>query len=149
MTHAPKLRTWTDRLRQIFLFEVGGLLVISPMFNLASGVPFFNAISLLALIAMIAAVWNASFNITFDWIEGSLTGRTADQRKWSLRVVQACSFEGGLFIITWPIIVHWTGMSYFASFWADIGLALAYTAYAFVFNLIYDRLFPILSAQTP
>ena len=31
---------------------------------------------------------------------------------------------------------------------ADIGLALAYVAYAFVFNLIYDRAFPIESAES-
>ena len=42
-----------------------------------------------------------------------------------------------------PLIVWWTGMSWRAALIADIGLAVAYVAYAFVFNLAYDKVFPI------
>ena len=38
---------------------------------------------------------------------------------------------------------EWTGMGWQEALIADIALALAYVAYAFVFNLIYDRVFPI------
>ncbi|MCK6396779.1 chlorhexidine efflux transporter, partial [Zoogloea sp.] len=36
---APALRSLPDRLRQIVLFEVGGLLLITPPFVWLSGVP--------------------------------------------------------------------------------------------------------------
>ena len=37
----------------------------------------------------------------------------------------------------------WTGMGWIEALLADIGLAIAYALYAFVFNIGYDRVFPI------
>ena len=37
----------------------------------------------------------------------------------------------------------WTAMDWRDALLADLGLAAAYVAYAYVFNLGYDRLFPI------
>jgi uncharacterized membrane protein len=147
----PQLRSLPDRIRQVALFEVGGLLLITPPFIWLSGVPATDSFFLLALIALIAALWNAVYNTSFDWLEGRLTGRTADLRPMLWRAVHAIGFETGLLIVTLPIIVYWTGMGWLEALLADIALALAYTAYAFVFNIGYDRLFPINadSASTP
>ena len=82
-------------------------------------------------------------NSSYDWIEGRLTGRTADRRPWPLRILHAAGFEGGLLLMTLPVIVWWTTMGWIEALVADLGLAAAYTAYAFVFNVAYDRLFPI------
>ena len=46
-------------------------------------------------------------------------------------------------LMTLPLIMWWTGMGWVEALIADIGLAIAYTAYAFLFNLGYDRVFPI------
>ena len=143
MSTAPRLRSLPDRLRQIALFEVGGLLLITPPFVWLSGVPLAESIGLLAIIALLAALWNAVYNTSFDWIEGRLTGRTADLRPYLWRVVHACGFEGGLVLMSLPIVMWWAGMSWLEALLADIALALAYVAYAFVFNLAYDRVFPI------
>lgn len=139
----PVLRSLPDRIRQIVLFEVGGLLLITPPFVWLSGIPLSESIGLLALIALIAALWNGAYNSAFDWCEGRLTGRTADLRPMPLRVAHAIGFEGGLLALSLPIIMWWTGMDWLTAFIADIGLALSYVAYAFVFNLTYDRVFPI------
>ena len=139
----PPLRSLPDRIRQVALFEVGGLLLITPPFVWLSGVPATDSLGLLALIALIAALWNTSYNTAFDWIEGRLTGRTADRRPWPLRILHAAGFEGGLLLMTLPVIVWWTTMGWIEALVADLGLAAAYTAYAFVFNVAYDRLFPI------
>lgn len=146
---APPLRSLKDRLRQVALFEVGGLALISPPFSWASGVPMTESAGLLAVLALIAAVWNGAYNTGFDWIEGRLTGRTADHRPWGLRIAHALGFEGGLVVLTLPVVVVWTGMGWWAALVADIGLALAYAAYAFVFNLLYDRYFPIPASGRP
>lgn len=140
---APALRSLPDRLRQIVLFEVGGLLLITPPFAWASGVPASESLGLLAVLAAIAALWNGAYNTAFDWIEGRRTGRTADRRPFAVRCLHACGFEGGLLLLTLPVIVWWTALPWIDALIADIGLALAYTAYALVFNLGYDRLFPI------
>lgn len=142
-SHVPKLRTPLDRLRQVLMFEVGGLLLITPPFVWLSGVPLLDSLGLLAVIALIAAVWNALYNTAFDWVEGRLTGRTADRRPAPLRVAHAAGFEGGLLLVSLPVVMAWTGMGWLQALLADVGLAAAYVAYAYVFNLGYDRVFPI------
>ena len=143
MKSSAKLRSPLDRVRQVIAFEIGGLVLITPPFAWASGVAPADSLGLLVLVALIAALWNAVYMTAFDWIEGRLTGRPADRRGWLARVVQALGFEGGLLLISLPIVMAWTGMGWFDALVADIGLALAYVAYAYVFNLAYDRVFPI------
>ena len=143
MNSSPKLRSPLDRVRQVLLFELGGLLLITPVFVWASGVPAMDSLGLLAVIALIAALWNAGYNTGFDWVEGRLTGRTADHRPHILRIAHAAGFEGGLVLISLPIVMAWTGMGWVEALLADIGLAVAYVIYAFFFNIGYDRVFPI------
>jgi uncharacterized membrane protein len=140
---SPPLRSLRDRIRQIALFEAGGLLLITTPFAWASGVSLRDSLGMLALIALIAAIWNGSYNTAFDWLEGRLTGRTADKRPWPMRTVHAAGFEGGLLLMTLPVVMWWTGMDWVAALLADVALAVAYVIYAFLFNLAYDRLFPI------
>lgn len=149
MAIQPRLRSLPDRLRQIALFEIGGLLLITPPFALLSGVPVTESLGLLAVLALMAAVWNGAYNTTFDWFEGRLTGRTADRRPFRLRCLHAVGFETGLLLMTLPVIVWWTGMGWVDALVADIGLAASYTVYALVFNLGYDRIFPITPAVRP
>lgn len=140
---SPKLRAPLDRARQVLLFELGGLLLITPPFTWLSGVPTGDSLGLLAIIAVIAGLWNAVYNTGFDWIEGRLTGRTADRRPFPLRVVHALGFECSLILLTLPLVMSWTGMAWLEALIADIAVALAYVVYAFFFNLGYDRVFPI------
>lgn len=139
----PRLRTFPDRVRQIALFEFGGLLLITPPFAWASGIAARELIGLLALIALIAAIWNGCYNTGFDWWERRLTGRAADRRPFGMRVVHALGFEIGLLAMSLPVIMWWTDMGWVEALIADLALALAYVCYAFAFNLTYDRYFPI------
>lgn len=145
MSHAsqPALRSPRDRLRQVLLFEVLGLALITPPFMWLSGVAPLDSLGLLALISLIATAWNAAYNTAFDWAEARLTGRPADRRPLRLRIVHAFGFEGGLVVMTLPVVMGWTGMGWVEALLADLGLAVAYVVYAFFFNLGYDRLFPI------
>ena len=54
-----------------------------------------------------------------------------------------------LVLLTLPVIVLWTGLGWWPALIADLGLAAAYVAYAFVFNIAYDRLFPITAPTQP
>ena len=47
MSSSPKLRSPLDRVRQVILFEIGGLVLITPPFAWASGVPASESIGLL------------------------------------------------------------------------------------------------------
>ena len=143
MPDGPSLRSLSDRIRQILLFELGGLLLITPPFMWLSGVGLGESFGLMATVAAIAAAWNGLYNTCFDLAEGRITGRAADRRGLAMRCAQALGFEFGLLLLTLPIVMAWTGMDWQTALVADIGLALAYVAYAFVFNLAYDRAFPI------
>ena len=57
--------------------------------------------------------------------------------------LHAVLFEGGLLMLTLPVLMVWTGLEWWPALLADVAVALAYTVYAFLFNLGYDRLFPI------
>jgi len=140
---SPKLRSFPDRVRQIALFELGGLLLITPPFVWISGVALHSSIGMLATVALIAALWNAAYNTAFDWFEGHLTGRTADRRPFRLRIIHAFGFEFGLLMVSLPVVMWWTGMTWLQALLADILLAAAYVLYAFGFNVVYDRMFPI------
>lgn len=140
---SPRLRSVRDRLRQIVLFEAGGLLMITPPYVWLTGQPGGESVVLMAALALLAATWNGIYNTAFDWIEGRLTGRSADLRPWSVRAFHAAGFELGILLMSLPLIVFWTDMSWTAALLADLGLAVAYVAYAFVFNLAYDKAFPI------
>ena len=142
----PPLRPFTDRVRQIALFELGGLVLITPAFVWSSGVPVGESIGLLVVLALLAALWNGGYNSACDWLEGRLAGRSADHRPLRLRVMHALGFEGGFIVVSLPVIVWWTGMGWLNALLADLALALAYVCYAFVFNLGYDRAFPIARA---
>lgn len=145
MTHkiTPKLRSLPDRIRQVALFELGGLLLITPPFVWISGVAVYESIGMLATVALIAALWNAVYNTAFDWFEGRLTGRTADRRPIRLRILHALGFEFGLLLASLPVVMWWTGMTWLQALLADVIVAVAYVLYAFGFNMVYDRLFPI------
>ena len=143
MSTKPQLRSAADRVRQVILFEVGGLLLITPPFVWASGVSIEDSLGLLAVIALLAALWNAAYNTAFDCLDARFSGRNADCRPFPVRVLHALGFELTLLLISLPIIMWWTDMGWLEALLADAGLAIAYTLYAFVFNLGYDRLFPI------
>jgi uncharacterized membrane protein len=125
------------------MFETGGLLLITPPFVWISDVPLIDSLGLLAVMTVIAAVWNVAYNTSFDWAEGRLTGRTSDLRPTPLRMAHATGFELGLLSVSLPVVMVWTGMGWPQALLADLGLAAAYVVYAYVFNLGYDRVFPI------
>ena len=78
--------------------------------------------------------------------EGHLGQRQIGEQRQDLvllRLAHALGFEGGLLIFSLPVIMAWTGMDFWTALVADIGLALAYAGYAYLFNLAYDRVFPI------
>ena len=51
--------------------------------------------------------------------------------------------EAGMIVATTPVISVWTDIGWRAALAEDVGLTLVYAAYAFVFGLVYDSIFPI------
>ena len=59
------------------------------------------------------------------------------------RVIHAIGFEGGLLLAAMPIMSLWLGITLLEAFFLDLGFAIFYLVYAFVYNLSYDKIFPI------
>lgn len=137
------MRSTRDRIRHAILFEVFGLALIIPLgtvlFDLHTsdmGVIGFGS-------ALVAMAWNYVYNLGFDRAMQRMTGHT--RKSLLLRVGHAVLFEAGLLVILLPPIAWYLGIGLTEALVMDIAIAGFYVAYAFIFNLTYDRTFPLRS----
>ncbi len=91
--------------------------------------------------ATIATAWNYLYNLMFDRVMQARTGTTL--KGPGLRVFHAVLFEAGLMAVLLPFIAWKLGIGLMEALAMDVSFALFYVVYAFVFNLGYDRLFPL------
>ncbi|MFH5925030.1 PACE efflux transporter [Roseomonas xinghualingensis] len=135
------MRTVRDRIRHALLFEVIGLALIIPFGTLLFGLPASEMGVIGVGSALAATAWNYVYNLGFDHAMQRAVGHT--RKSLGLRVAHAVLFEAGLLLILLPPIAWYLGISFAQAFVMDIAIAAFYVAYAFVFNLAYDRIFPI------
>lgn len=135
------MRKTADRIRHAISFELFGLLLITPLGALAFDKPV-EAIGVVAVVsATIATGWNYLYNLGFD--HALLRLRGAVQKTLPIRVLHSILFEGGLLLILLPFIAWYLGVSYLEAFLMDLSFAIFYLVYAFVFNWVYDVVFPV------
>jgi uncharacterized membrane protein len=135
------LRSRRDRIRHAISFELLGLALITPLGAFVFHMPA-SEIGMLGLIsATIATAWNYLYNLMFDRVMQARTGTT--MKGPALRVFHAVLFEAGLLIVLLPFIAWKLGIGIMEALAMDVSFALFYVVYAFVFNLGYDRLFPL------
>ena len=88
------------------------------------------------LIATIAMVWNFIFNGVFDKFA---TG-AKEKRTFAVRILHVVLFEGGLLLVTVPLMAWILKVGIWEALVMDIGVTIFITIYAFVFNYCYDHL---------
>ncbi|MEC6831668.1 chlorhexidine efflux transporter [Photobacterium toruni] len=59
------------------------------------------------------------------------------------RIVHSIGFEVGLLISTIPALAWVLSVSLWHAFVLDIGMVIFYLFYAYGYNLIYDRIYPV------
>jgi len=135
------MRSAFDRLRHAISFEVIALILVIPAGAILFNVPLhdFGVVGIVS--ATLATLWNLGYNVLFDLALQRLTGTTLKSR--ILRVLHALAFEAGLLMVLLPFIAWYLGISLWDAFVLDIALAAFYLVYSYVFNLIYDTLFPL------
>ncbi|SFV11488.1 Uncharacterized membrane protein [Methylobacterium sp. 174MFSha1.1] len=137
------MRSTRDRIRHALLFEVVGLALIIPLGTILFGL-HASAMGVIGVGSAVAATaWNYIYNLGFDRAMQRLVGHT--RKSLGLRLAHAVLFEAGLLVILLPPIAWYLGIGLMQAFVMDIAIALFYVAYAFVFNLAYDRAFPLKS----
>ena len=135
------MRSVSDRIRHAISFELIGLAIITPLGAFAFGMPIADIGVVGVASATVATAWNYLYNLGFDHVMQRLTGGT--KKSLGVRVLHAVLFEGGLLVALLPLIAWYLGVSLLQAFMMDVSFALFYLVYAFVFNLAYDRIFPL------
>ncbi|RYE60443.1 MAG: PACE efflux transporter [Hyphomicrobiales bacterium] len=135
------MRTTADRIRHAVSFEVIGIILATPLAAFAFHLPGGDSAVIVVASATVAMLWNYVYNLGFDHAMQRLTGGTA--KTTAIRVLHAVLFEVGLLTLMLPAIAWYLQISLWQALLMDIALALFYLCYAFVFNLAYDRVFPL------
>ena len=135
------MRTRNDRLRHAIGFELIGLLIAAPLASWATGIHLNHMGPLAIFFSLLATGWNYVYNLGVDKLLLKYQGHTYTSM-WQ-RVIHPLGFEGGLLLVAMPVMSLWLGISLLEAFVLDLGFVAFYLAYAFVYNLSYDKVFPI------
>lgn len=135
------MRTPKDRIRHAISFEVLGVVTAAPLFALLFDYPLHHMGMVTLIGATCATVWNYVYNLVFDHAMLRWAGTTL--KKIRHRIVHALLFEAGLLAVLVPLVALYLGISLLDALILDLALAVFYLVYAFVFNLAYDKLFPL------
>ena len=87
------------------------------------------------MISLLAMSWNMVFNTLFDRAQR----RIGFKRTLMARGVHALMFEVGLLLAVVPLAAWWLTIGLWDAFVLDIGIALFFLPYTFVFNWTYDH----------
>lgn len=138
------MRTTADRIRHAIAFEIIGLvLMIGVLSQFGFELAHVGAMGL--AFSIIATVWNYFYNIGFDNVMMKMFNST--NKSVLVRIFHSIGFEAGLLIITIPAIAWMLNLSLWDAFLLDLGMVVFYLVYAYVYNLAYDKIFPI--SQVP
>lgn len=136
-----KMRTFPDRIRHTLLFEVIGLMIVTPVAAYLFDKPIMHMGVVGIGSATIATIWNFVFNLGFDHGMHRIFGCTT--KTFGMRLVHTVLFEIGLLAILLPPIAWYLNMGLLQTLQLDLAIVAFYLVYNFVFNLAYDRVFPI------
>ena len=137
------IRSLRERIYQTLAYEFFGLVLIAPLISAAIGLSGVESVMLLVWVAAACMLWSPIHNTAFDLAEWNLAGRVASDRPSGWRVIHAMSHEATSVVVTTPLIVLVSGLDLLDALAFDLGLTVAYTAYAYLFHMAYDWLRPV------
>lgn len=137
------MRSLQERAIQTVSFEIGGILLAVPLYRAFFDAGMVESTVLMTVLAVAVLVWSPIHNRLFDWAELRLANRVASDRQHGLRVVHAISHETTSVIVTTPLIMVVGGHGFWEALAIDIGLAVFYAVYAYVFHVVYDHVRPV------
>lgn len=135
------MRATKDRIRHAISFEVIALLIVAPAGAWAFDKPLLDIGVVGIVSATTATVWNYIYNLLFDHAMLRIVGTV--HKTLPQRILHTVLFEGGLLIVLLPFIAWYLGIGLLEAFYLDVSFTLFYLVYTFVFNWLYDLIFPI------
>ena len=138
-----QIRTTTDRIFQSILYQLTGTALATPAYHWLFGATAAESALLMTAVSVVELGWFSVHNMLFDMWEHRRTRRVASDRPHSWRVLHAFSHEASSVVVTLPAIMWVGGHPFWEALMIDVGLTLFYTAFAYVFYLAYDWLWPV------
>lgn len=135
------MRSVGDRIRHAVCFEIIGVLIITPLAGWVFSAEFGRVGVLAVAMSLIATVWNYVYNVAFD--HGLLRLRGRIHKTPVERVVHAFIFEFGMLLITLPPVMWWMSYSFRQALAMTASLMVFYLIYTYVYNWLYDTIFPL------
>ncbi|MFB2539710.1 MULTISPECIES: PACE efflux transporter [unclassified Acinetobacter] len=125
-----------ERIFHAILFEV--LAVILSIIGLSIFTQHNTSAlaSIVILISLLAMLWNMIFNWIFDRF---FTARR-ETRGIKIRLIHVLCFEGGLLLMTLPLVAYILNISLWQAFILDLAMTLFIMIYTLIFNWAYDHL---------
>jgi uncharacterized membrane protein len=113
------------------LFTVG---VLSALLGHGGGASTLTAV----LVSTVATGWNYLWNTIFEAMERrrGATGRGAGSR-----AVHAIGYEGGVLLLTIPIVAIMLGVNLLEALAIEAGLLVFFLVFTVVYTWVFDRLF--------
>ncbi|MEI8596515.1 PACE efflux transporter [Photobacterium sp. Hal280] len=140
------MRTQRDRIRHAIGFEAIALILITLVLSQMFGFDMAKIGVLGVIFSVIATFWNYAYNLWFDHAMLKYCGKLQKQTRH--RIIHALGFEMSLLVITLPMLAWWLDIGLWQALIMDLGLVVFYLVYAYVYNLAYDKVFPLPETQT-
>ncbi|MCX7080537.1 MAG: multidrug/biocide efflux PACE transporter [Pseudomonas sp.] len=127
-------KSLTERVFQAIGFEVFAVLMCTPLFAWLMDKPMLDMGVVTIANCFIALGWNVLFNGMFDRMRERFA---MAQNGWT-RMLHALLFEGGLVIVSVPLVAWWLNISLLQALILDIGVLLFFLPYTYAYHWAYD-----------
>lgn len=125
-----------ERFFHALAFELLAIAICAPLGAWLLGYSLAHIGLLTLMISLVAMTWNMVFNALFDRAQRQL----GFERTLVARAIHAVLFEIGLLLAVVPLAAWWLSIGLWEAFVLDIGIALFFLPYTFIFNWTYDHL---------
>jgi uncharacterized membrane protein len=137
------VRSISERLLQTLLYEGGGIALATPAYSLLFDRGIWESFVMMTAFSAAFLIWAPIFNAVWDHLEWRWCARLASDRPHRWRLAHAIALEGTDTVLTLPLLMGYGGHSLAEALLVDLGLALLYASYAYLFHLVFDRLRPV------
>lgn len=124
------------RLVHALSYEIILLVIIAVALSFIFDVPMEVTGGLGVAMAVTSVLWNMVFNHYFEKFEQ----KRQLKRTVKVRILHAIGFEGGLLLVTIPMVAYAMQMTIVEAIILDFSLTMCILVYTFIFQWCYDML---------
>ncbi|EPF71394.1 chlorhexidine efflux PACE transporter AceI [Acinetobacter rudis] len=117
-------------------YEIILLVIIAIALSFIFEVPLDVTGGLGVAMAVTSVIWNMIFNHYFEKLEH----KRKFKRTIKVRILHAIGFEGGLMLLTIPMVAYAMDMTLFQAILLDLSMTTCILVYTFIFQWCYDIL---------